>query len=1348
MGGTGLCWVASGHSRFQSGSSLGWRARPLFVSLAVNGSLPQGPFARSATILERLTAAAAPNTMGRVDSRLVHFARARRAVLVAAIASLTFAACSNKSGSVAGVGAGSASLLTLETGALVDVYGLRRTASGAFTSALFERDVLIGADIVDERDGATRTKRDNEILYDFLSANPDNLHPRLLITREIGSAEFHAAFDALDDRVRRVTPGRFGQNTGTAPFSVVARNGALRLTFSRDLGIDDSFFYTMENGDIVGVKNPEAVQLLRIVRDPNDSDPTGDFEVIPSRLVAKGSQIIVDPVLLGTEGVRLQYTNQAGGLPESPDQIGANVRLAIAIEGPLALPSVKRDQEAGEVGLNNNRLRSVVRDFRSGNVADDSAEISRGFRRDPVPPRIIGELLMYLERVEEVDEFSLLLTIYKSDVRHRIDAGDVIRIVTADGTATPIAVTEIIAEPRDLAQATHAVVMVRREDALAAVDPSKLPGYPSDRAQREAWLLVYAPRAVVIAEFEAGDSAENGDDPQYFVRFSPTPIPDLQGSSDPTRNISPFAAALVRFSKPVDMSTVRAMDSLFFATLPLRGPEADAVIAEFLTESSMDPASFDLDKFTTPHLVPAARFDEDGSQTTLRLQPPLGFYLDHDEMAGNVRAQTYHLHVIGGRDGIKDLSGNQLDFQAEPGRLLEAMLIDFTLDLRSDSSEQPLFAKNRVANVARRFAGLDEDEQPSYFVQDEIRQVGGASNPNSYPLPDLFGAVHYIDGRLHARGSGRTSRIADDLNQLPAPSQDDDLRWCPFRFASQPQIATPTASVRFGSPIQNPLNPYGCRLQTIWREIDLNLSRVDPFDFNLDVEEVHWAPHSISTITFDEFDRMSLYLGHSEYRAEPCVGATSALPTLRLSGLTETFQDNYAHNLDLRGGREPTGPHNPAPHVGYEQHYVVIDAAMAFTEPNNVNRYMPLPPLQTPYFVWRDETVLAQGAKASHSSDVSNSIRTSQFEPYIISPWLMGGGRYATIDRNQNLAFNPGRWFNSDNYNISQANRSREENITGGLVGTIALPLLGDFQMHPDESSLPEGRGYVASGANGWQVALTVQSSSIPNFRVYSGGGVVNGRARVVTPGSSAWSRATGGLNPINGNNTQAGDNTFYWAQWDFMKRQTVVTFGFVDVLNPHRVDPTFHHPFRDPRLGPYFPDGAANVLPANIRPQFAAVFEPPLASLPGGTELIPQYRAASIVHPAPWVATAARTLVHWVERNQVAPDHTNFPLDPLKAGDAQVRKYEDSTAQSPPRQRTFWTYPYNKHVTDYVDDPNTLTNATFLSGYAGPFDSFQPNEVRYFNWRFLMRNNIDAAPPVSPALESFAMIYRFESVD
>ena len=1261
--------------------------------------------------------------------------------LFLAVAFVLAGCSSKKDASAVGGGSGSASLVAVEFGALVDVFGLRRTSSGAFTAGLYQRDVLIGSNIVDERDGVNRNKKDNEILYDFLSANPDNLQPRLLITREIGSPAFESAFDALDDRVRRVTPGRFGQNAAQTPFSVVPRNGALRLSFSRDLGIDESFFYAMNGGQIVGVKNTEAVQLLRILRDPNDGDTRGDFEVLPARYVPRGNQLIVDPVLLGSEGVSLQVRNQAGGLPEAPDQFGANIRLAIALEGPLALPGVKRDVEANETGTNNNAVRSVIRDFRSGNRADDSGEISRGFRRDPVPPRIVGELLMYLERVEEVDAFSQLLTIYKGVINHRIDAGDAIRIVTADGTASAIAVTEVVADPRDSKENRHALVLVRREEALVAADPSRLPGYPSDRTQREPWLIANAPRAVIVAEYEYGDGALNSDEEQYFVRFSPSPIPDPAGAAGPTDNISPFAAAIIRFSKPLDLSTVQALDTLFFAGLPLRGPDSLLRIEEFLTGTMMDRTSFDLNKFITPNLVVGARFDEDGSQTTIRLQPPLGFYLDHATMTADERTRTYYLHVIGGRSGIKDLAGNEVDFLPESGRLLDAIVVPFKLDVRLDANLRPLFPVNRVVNVARRYAALDEDEQPSYFIANEIRTQ--TVNALSYPLPDLFGGVNYIDGRIEARSTGRISRVADDLNQQPPPPQNTDLRWCPEAMSGEAQVPSAAAAVRFGQPIQNPLNPYGCRLQTVWRELDLNLSRVDPFDFNLDVEEVHWSPHSSRPITFDEFDRMSLYLGHSEFRAENCVGATSSLPdAVGNSGLSLVFQDNYVYDVDLRGTKEPTGPRNPAQHVGYEQNYVVIDASLAFTEPNNINRYMPLPPLQKPYFVWRDETVLAQGARIGLSGDVSVAQRL--FEPYIISPWLMGGGRFATSSAT-GVRLNPGRWINGNNYNISTARRTQLENLSGGLVGSIALPLLGDFQMYPDEASLPAGRGYIASGANGWQVALAIQSSSIPNFRVYSGGGVYQGRARVVGPGSTEWSRASGGLNPTNGNATIAGDNTFYWAQWDFMKRQTVVTAGFVDVMNPHRVDPLFQlYPFRDPRLGPYFPDvGARAVLPTDVKPEFAAVFEPSLSSLPGGTEIIAQYRGASIVHPAPWVAVAATPLSYWTG-TQVRPDFVNFPLDPLKAGDAHNRKFEDSTVESPPRQRNHWTYPYNLHVTEYVDDPNTLTNATVLSQFAGPADSFRPNDVRYFNWRFIMKNNVDATPPVSPSVESFAMVYRF----
>lgn len=35
--------------------------------------------------------------------------------------------------------------------------------------------------------------------------------------------------------------------------------------------------------------------------------------------------------------------------------------------------------------------------------------------------------------------------------------------------------------------------------------------------------------------------------------------------------------------------------------------------------------------------------------------------------------------------------------------------------------------------------------------------------------------------------------------------------------------------------------------------MDLSLSRTDPFDFNLDVEQIYWAPFTGAALTYDEF---------------------------------------------------------------------------------------------------------------------------------------------------------------------------------------------------------------------------------------------------------------------------------------------------------------------------------------------------------------------------------------------------------------------------------------------------------------------------------------------------------------
>jgi hypothetical protein len=175
-----------------------------------------------------------------------------------------------------------------------------------------------------------------------------------------------------------------------------------------------------------------------------------------------------------------------------------------------------------------------------------------------------------------------------------------------------------------------------------------------------------------------------------------------------------------------------------------------------------------------------------------------------------------------------------------------------------------------------------------------------------------------------------------------------------------------------------------------------------------------------------------------------------------------------------------------------------------------------------------------------------------------------------------------------------------------------------------------------------------------------------------------------------------------------------------------------------DPRLGPYLVDANGNSnLPQGVLPAYDWSFEPPLEALPGGTAVVPEFRAATIVDPTPWRWAELRMLP------ELKPDEKNFPLDPLKAGDAHMRKFDDR--QTGGSARNWWAHYYNRNVTDYTTDVTKLTNNGFTSKYAGANETFEARDVRYFNWRFIMRNNVAATPPVAPTLESFSMTYRFE---
>ena len=1241
---------------------------------------------------------------------------------------LLVTACGRGGGSdPAPVNGGDAELEEVHSGRLVDVLGLVRNGT-TLESRPYLSSVLIGPGIRDEvRDGRMGS---GEPRYDFLAPEEGTLQPRLLILREIGTAEFDAAFDALDDRAPRMTPQL--STNGNARFSIVARNAGLRLRFSRDLGIDQSFFTAMdENGNPQAVRNAEAVQLLEVAGTNNAGQTL--LRPIPVRISCRGRLLMIDPVLLGSETVVWNGASAAAGMPASPNQVGANIRLALPLSGPLAIPGLREDRFGSLIAQDLYGRDAIVRDFRSGHPADNTPLLAGGFIRDSTRPHLIGHLPMRIAKVFPSSGSTLDLEIFKNGIEHEIDSGDSIRIESMQ-TGQPVLRTEVMADPVDdrFDPARQYVrVRVRNTPGLLARDPRNMPGYPSNPGEVEGWLDENGPVATLVAAFQARrtDLATNRvslDDPRWFVQFIPEGLnPD---ALLPTDDVSVYGSALLRFSKPMDMDSLRPLDTLFFATRDVATP---AALEAARNELGIDPASFEVAKFRTPHRLGSRIFDTDGSQTLVRVQPLLGFYLDQAMRDAAAAGQPfeYFLHLIAGADGLRDLSGQALDLEADSPALAEAVVIPFEVDARVVDG-RPTQPDNLVVYSSASFEAADEDERPSYYLADE-RVDPQTPTVNAQVIRDLYGNHVLLDGSLYGRPTSRVRKVADNLNQGPAPSQETIFRWC-YQAAAPP---APTASTAFGLGIQNPFNPFGSRVQMVWREIDLSLSRTAPQDMDLDIEQMFWAPLTTGVLGFDIFDSTSLFLGHSEQRPEPCVGNFSALPNLPDSGLVGEFRQNYVWNPSLSGQDVES---QPAPHSAYIGQSLTIAPTLAITEPTGTNRYLPLPEFQRPYFVWRDQTVQEQGGELGQLSlDVTDTVagrqlvRPNQFfsdgawSPYILSPWMNGRGDglrsvSATQTQPAGLEFVRGLWNNGSNRRLQA--RGVRDSATGGLLGSIALPLLADFQTRCDDVGLPHGDPFRAFGFNGWQVSLTLQSDPMPAFRAYSGGRPDFGSGEVcVGPSSASWANATGGFT-LAGQQLRARDNTLHWIMIDLLKRQTVTTAGFIDLQDPHRVPVGF----LDPRLRPQIPTG--------YLPEFLWDYDP--VQQPAGTSVGFEFRAAGDVDPQPW---------QWREDNVLSsqniytrPDRRNVAMDPLKACDAHIRKFDDRGG------RNGWTHFYHGVVTDYVEDPNELFTVLFTEQYATAIGPFRPRDVRYVNWRLRMSNAVDANPPVSPRVDALMLAWRW----
>jgi hypothetical protein len=279
-----------------------------------------------------------------------------------------------------------------------------------------------------------------------------------------------------------------------------------------------------------------------------------------------------------------------------------------------------------------------------------------------------------------------------------------------------------------------------------------------------------------------------------------------------------------------------------------------------------------------------------------------------------------------------------------------------------------------------------------------------------------------------------------------------------------------------------------------------------------------------------------------------------------------------------------------------------------------------------------------------------------------------------------------------------------------------------DFMVYPDDPD----NGF-ASGANLFQIGYFGPPFPAPGHGYYNGGYM---RMRVHTSGGidnlnqpvlidpKNTTTAQGGwiADPLLGVfKTPTGDDHIYWAQADFARKVSVVTFGYIDTLRPNRHDLG--------QLSSSWPgkgnaDGIPNLnaVSVNLRPaEFDILIDPPPAGQVPGTQVVVEFSGAE---------TFARSdAIYDPSADDKALTRANL-LNPKYACEAFRYNPGQGTGRRDRVQAS--------GLTPYLQDITKLRDS---SGVA----------PRFINWRISMVNNTNVSPAVSPRIESFGIAYRMK---
>lgn len=455
----------------------------------------------------------------------------------------------------------------------------------------------------------------------FLETNPITAQQNLLILRDVedltpgGGREQFFALLKKSEATLGVIQSEGAGNSGV--YSMVPRNAVIVVQF------DDLIDASTLNPTTFRVKvgNPPEVPFEgRLLADPNHGD-LADFNGDGS-LEFYTTRVIFDPTVTEVESFETNPPLPVNGvgLPPASEVSLANICIHIPTKLNAAFGQTKlllnpsghpiTSKNNGPVDYSSPTI-DVVRAARSGGPTEVTSDDYNGFLRDDESPRVVGATPMFITSqptsTNGYDEFVIPSAVFTSAFCTQVpQPGDVLR--------QPGVFAEVLEEPGGLSGQevtdlrVRLVVWPRDWDAPGLGGPLE-------------WELSAVGEADFLAAY---DPTEDVGREVCFVRIFPRPkgFPD-----DPSAGLYTSSTLAVRFSEPMDPTSVTAFDSLTLTRDPDPVNTSDFVVGS-MTQS------LDLQEFTFVPDLPLAH--EEGS------------------------AESYYLRINTGELGSNDLAGNTL----------------------------------------------------------------------------------------------------------------------------------------------------------------------------------------------------------------------------------------------------------------------------------------------------------------------------------------------------------------------------------------------------------------------------------------------------------------------------------------------------------------------------------------------------------------------------------------------------------------------------------------------------------------------------------------------------------------